>query len=151
MLRIIFCLGSNIGDCKSYLIKATDLLRTRLELTELRQSSILQNKALLLPKSPPEWDMDFYNIAISGNINNKIFDPLMILDIIQQIEQDLGRIDRGKWSPREIDIDILAINNLKINLGTVLQVPHKELFKRDFFLKTATEIEPEILAKLQNE
>jgi len=32
-----------------------------------------------------------------------------------------------------------------------LQIPHKELFKRDFFLKTIREIEPKILEELENE
>jgi len=150
MARIIFCLGSNIGDCTSYLAQAINLLQIRLELTDLKQSSILKNKALLLPHSPPEWNIDFYNIAISGNISTKNLDPLQILDIIQDIETDLGRIERGKWSPREIDIDIIAINNLQIDLGSTLQIPHPQLFKRDFFLQTVREIEPEILAKLED-
>jgi 2-amino-4-hydroxy-6-hydroxymethyldihydropteridine diphosphokinase len=147
--KIIFCLGSNIGDRNHYLQQAVKLLEIKLELTHLKQSSILQNKALLLPNSPKEWDIDFYNIALSADINLEKFPPLEILKITQEIEITIGRIDRGKWSPREIDIDIVAIDNLKINHGQLLQIPHPGLFNRDFFLKTIAEIEPEILKKLK--
>jgi 2-amino-4-hydroxy-6-hydroxymethyldihydropteridine diphosphokinase len=143
--KIIFCLGSNIGDRNYYLQQAIKLLEIKLELTNLKQSSILQNKALLLPNSPKEWDIDFYNIALSGDIDLTKFPPLEILKITQEIEIKLGRIDRGKWSPREIDIDIVAIDDLKINRGQLLQIPHPQLFNRNFFLKTIAEIEPEII------
>ncbi|MFT6331978.1 MAG: 7,8-dihydro-6-hydroxymethylpterin-pyrophosphokinase, partial [Lentimonas sp.] len=53
-------------------------------------------------------------------------------------------------APREIDIDIAAIDDLEINDGEILNIPHKGLFDRDFFLKTINQIEPEILRKLQN-
>ncbi|MES2677339.1 MAG: 2-amino-4-hydroxy-6-hydroxymethyldihydropteridine diphosphokinase [Pseudomonadota bacterium] len=147
--RIIFCLGSNIGNRQSYLNQAIKLLQIALELTDLKQSSTLENKALLLPNSPPEWDIDFYNLALSAQINLEKFPPLEILRITQKLEIDLGKIYRGKWAPREIDIDIVAIADLKIDHGAALKIPHPELFNRDFFLKTIAEIEPEILKKLK--
>jgi len=145
MKKIIFCLGSNIGDRNFYLQEAVKALQVKLELVNLKQSSILENKALLLPNSPKEWDIDFYNIAVSANVNLEKFPPLEILKIVKQIEIKLGRVDRGKWSPREIDIDIAVIDGLKIDQGETLQIPHPQLFNRDFFLKTIAEIEPEIL------
>ena len=146
--RIIFCLGSNIGDRQKYLDLAIKNLQKRLILKNIRLSSALINKALLLPNSPKDWDLDFYNIAISADINLKKFPPLKILKIAQQIEIELGRINRGKWSPREIDIDIIAIENLKIDEGEILQIPHPQISKRDFFLKVVSEIEPEMLQRL---
>ncbi len=146
--KIIFCLGSNVGDRKFYLQNAVQALQKNLDLVDLKQSSILENKALLMPNSPKEWDVDFYNIAVSANVNLNKFPPLEILKTIKKIEIDLGRKDRGKWSPREIDIDIVAIDDLRIDQGKTLQIPHPQLFKRDFFLKTIEEIEPEILKRL---
>ena len=146
--RIIFCLGSNLGDRLFYLREATKLLQLKLELKNLKQSQVLENKALLLPNSPKEWDINFYNIAISANIDLQKFSAQKILEIIQKIELELGKVYIGKWAPRKIDIDIVAIGDLKIDLGDMLQVPHKELFNRDFFLKTISEIEPKILEKL---
>jgi 2-amino-4-hydroxy-6-hydroxymethyldihydropteridine diphosphokinase len=146
--KIIFCLGSNIGDRNFYLQEAVKDLHIKLELENLKQSAILENKALLMPNSPEEWDIDFYNIAVSANINLNKFPPLEILKITQQIEIDLGKTYRGKWAPREIDIDIVIIDGLKVDQGEILQIPHPQLFNRDFFLKTIAEIEPDILGKL---
>jgi 2-amino-4-hydroxy-6-hydroxymethyldihydropteridine diphosphokinase len=148
--RIIFCLGSNIGDRKFYLDSAVKKLQENLNLTNIKISSILENKALLLDNSPKEWDMDFYNIAFSADINFDQFNPLEILKITQKTEVYLGKINRGKWAPREIDIDIVAIEDLKIDHENILHIPHLGLFKRDFFLNTTKEIEPEILEKLRN-
>ncbi len=143
--RIVFVLGSNVGDRKAYLKNAIKELQKKLELTNLKQSSILENKALLLPDSPKEWDMDFFNLALSADVDLNKFEPLKILEIIKQIENDLGRTHRGKWGPREIDIDIILIDNLKIDIKEKLQIPHPGLLKRDFFLKTIGEIEQKLI------
>lgn len=148
--RIVFSLGSNVGNRQEFLNLAIENLIDRLHLSNLKKSEIFENKALLLPNSPKEWHQDFLNLAISANINTKKFPPLRIMEIIKNIEINLGRIDRGRWAPREIDIDILAIDNLIIDLGEKLQIPHKELFNRDFFVKTFGEVEPELLEILIN-
>jgi 2-amino-4-hydroxy-6-hydroxymethyldihydropteridine diphosphokinase len=103
---------------------------------------------MLLDNSPKEWDIDFYNISFSADIDVDKFAPLEILKITQRIEIDLGKINRGKWAPREIDIDIAAIEDLIIDLVGALKIPHPGLYERDFFIKTIKEIEPEILEKL---
>ncbi|MCE3255118.1 MAG: 2-amino-4-hydroxy-6-hydroxymethyldihydropteridine-pyrophosphokinae [Rickettsiaceae bacterium] len=148
--RIIFCLGSNVGDRQFYIDEAIKSLESRLELKNLKKSSIFQNPAKLLEGSPKEWDMDFFNIALSADIDLEKFPPLKILKLIQQIEIDVGKNYRGKWAPREIDIDIALIDGLKMNLENVLQIPHQHLLEREFFLKTIEEIEPDILLAASN-
>lgn len=148
-MKIIFGLGSNLGNKEAYLQAGCDLLQEKLLLRNIKKSQILQNKAMLLPNSPQEWDVDFLNIALSSDIDFKNFPPLKILEIIKEIEVLIGREERAKWAPREIDIDILAIEDLKIKLGEKLLIPHVGLFKRDFFYKTFLEIEPELFKKLK--
>ena len=142
--KIIFGLGSNLGDKKSCLEKAVLELVDRLELTNLKQSQIFKNPALLLPNSPPQWNQEFFNIAVSASIDLEKFAPEKILEIVKKIEVALGRQERGKWAPREIDIDILWIENVVVDLGIKLIIPHPELKNRDFFLKTIAEIEPNL-------
>jgi len=145
--RIIFGLGSNLGDKNFYLAKAVQALERQLLLTGIKQSSIFKNPALLLANSSPEWNQEFFNIAVSADINLKKFPPQKILEIIKKIEKEIGRKERDKWAPREIDIDILLIGNLKINIPDQLIIPHYDLLNRDFFLQTINEIEPAILKK----
>jgi|TARA_B110000259_G_scaffold49330_1_gene57750 2-amino-4-hydroxy-6-hydroxymethyldihydropteridine diphosphokinase len=141
--KIIFCLGSNIGNKKQNLDLAEKYLTKDLKLSNLKKSTILQNKAMTLPESPAEWDIDFLNIAIGADINILEFPPLKILEICKNIEKKIGRKDGEKWSPREIDIDIAKIENLKIHIDNKLTIPHPGIYDRDFFIKTISEIEDE--------
>ena len=147
--RIVFGLGSNLGDRNHYLTQAVQELAQQLSLTNPKTSSILKNPALLLPNSPPEWNQEFFNIAFSADINLEKFSPEKILEIVKAIEKKLGRKEREKWAPREIDIDILLIGDLKIKIGEKLIIPHYDLLNRDFFVKTLTEIEEELLERLR--
>lgn len=144
--RIIFGLGSNLGNRNFYLDEAIRELELQLVLSNLKRSKILKNPAMLLPDSPEEWNCEFFNLAFSADIDLEKFPPLKILEIVKQIEKKLGRIDREKWAPREIDIDILAIHDLKIHIDHKLTIPHPGMFDREFFIKTVKEIEPKLLS-----
>lgn len=145
--RIIFGLGSNLGDREFYLNQAMQELENQLFLNNCKKSNFLSNQALLLPHSPKEWDCDFLNLAFSADIDLEKFPPQKILEIVKKIEKKLGRKEREKWAPREIDIDILAIEKLQIKIGNELEIPHYDLMNRDFFIKTIEEIEPKFLTR----
>ena len=150
--KIIFGIGSNLLDREKNLKVAVELLKENLALKNLKISKIFQNQALLPENSPPEWNIDFLNIAVSaeieispeliceGSVKSEFFEK--ILQIAKEIEQKIGRKKRARWAPREIDIDILAIGFHQISLNN-LQIPHKGTFEREFFIKTFSEIEPE--------
>ncbi|MBU6339440.1 MAG: 2-amino-4-hydroxy-6-hydroxymethyldihydropteridine diphosphokinase [Rickettsiales bacterium] len=140
--RIIFGLGSNLGDRESYLNKAVSMLESELSLSNIKRSKIFKNPALLLPNSPKEWNIEFFNIALSADINLEKFSPEKILEIIKKIESSLGRKYDQRWAPREIDIDILTIEDLVVKIEDRLVIPHYDLLNRDFFLQTIREIEP---------
>lgn len=139
---IAFGLGSNLGNRKKNLEKAVMQLTKKLDLLEIKQSKILINKAMLLPNSPKEWDIDFFNIALTAKINLEKFSPLEILETIKIIEKDLKRNNNQKWSPRPIDIDILLIEKTKVNIANKLIIPHYDLENRTFFTITLNEILP---------
>ena len=104
--KILFGIGSNLGDKNLNILNAIDKLQNYLFLKNIKVSTIYKNPAMLPPQAPIEWNKEFYNIAISADIDLKIFDPLKILGTIKKIEKELGRKDSERWAPREIDIDI---------------------------------------------
>jgi 2-amino-4-hydroxy-6-hydroxymethyldihydropteridine diphosphokinase len=104
---------------------------------------------MLPPQAPSDWDKVFCNVAISADIDVKIFTPLKILEVIKKIEKQIGRHDSKRWAPREIDIDILLIGELFYEEKNLLKIPHEGLFNRDFFYKTVEEIEPKLLEKIR--
>ncbi|NBX52049.1 MAG: 2-amino-4-hydroxy-6-hydroxymethyldihydropteridine diphosphokinase [Proteobacteria bacterium] len=147
-VKIIFGIGSNLGDREKNLKIALEKLANYLSLRKIITSKILKNPALLPPNAPKDWDIEFYNIAVSAIIDIEKFAPKKILEVIKKIEIEIGRNSTHKWSPREIDIDILAIDEIFIEDGNILKIPHYGLFEREFFYKTMQEIEPKLLEKL---
>ena len=148
--KIVFGIGSNLGDRKNNIKIAVDKLIKSLFLSKTKTSNIFKNPAMLLANSPEEWNLEFYNIALSAVININEFPPFKILEIIKNIEKEIGRNPSMKWAPREIDIDILAIDEIFFNDKDILTIPHQGLLEREFFYKTMQEIEPELLSIIEN-
>ena len=147
--KILFGIGSNLGDKNLNIFNAIDKLKNYLSLKNIKISTIYKNPAMLPPQAPSDWNKEFYNIAISADINLENFNPLKILEIIKKIEKEIGRKDSERWAPREIDIDILLIDEIIIVEKNILTIPHEGLFNRDFFYKTVEEIEPKLLEKIR--
>lgn len=133
---VILGLGSNIGDKMTHLNAAIAELSTIIK--EVCRSAIYTCPAMLPEGAPREWDISFYNMAIGGECD---LPPLELLSEIKNIEQKLGRQDRGRWGPREIDIDILAMGD-EVFEWPELCIPHKGLLERDFALLPLADIAP---------
>ena len=131
---IILGLGSNIGDRLAYLAAAVNKLSSLMQ--DLKHSRILESEALLPADATPDMNRPFLNMAISGTCT---LAPEALLHELKRIEQEVGRIERCKWGPREIDIDILASDDC-IFESPKLNIPHKELLNRDFALVSLAEL-----------
>ncbi|MFZ9470404.1 MAG: 2-amino-4-hydroxy-6-hydroxymethyldihydropteridine diphosphokinase [Rickettsiales bacterium] len=147
--KIIFGIGSNLGDRAHNIDLAIDKLTQYLQLKNLKKSSIYVNKAMLPKDAPHNWDIDFFNIAVLASINLQNFQPPKILQIIKKIENEIGRTNTQFWAPREIDIDILAIDKIFYQSEELI-IPHIGLFDRDFFVKTVCEIDEDYFLELKN-
>jgi 2-amino-4-hydroxy-6-hydroxymethyldihydropteridine diphosphokinase len=134
--RIAFGLGSNLGDRAAYLHAAYDALTTLPQVTpdSLRMSPILETAALLTDDAPTAWNIPFLNCVVVATLQAEAHTaPEALLTAVKHIEQQLGRQDRGRWSPREIDIDIITIEGVTWASPT-LQLPHPAAHKRKFVL-----------------
>ncbi|PIR37567.1 MAG: 2-amino-4-hydroxy-6-hydroxymethyldihydropteridine diphosphokinase [Alphaproteobacteria bacterium CG11_big_fil_rev_8_21_14_0_20_39_49] len=134
---VILGLGSNFGNRMDYLSKAVNKL-SKSVLAAVEMSNIYESTAILKNGSPDSWNQKFLNMAIRGETH---LSPSELLKQIKMIEKELGRLDRGVWAPREIDIDILAYDNIYIN-NDELTIPHKHLYTRPFALVPLAELAP---------
>jgi 2-amino-4-hydroxy-6-hydroxymethyldihydropteridine diphosphokinase len=69
--------------------------------------------------------------------------PRELLDLLLEIERDLGRI-RGegpRYGPRTIDLDLLLYGDETID-EDALEVPHPRLHERRFVLEPLAELDP---------
>lgn len=144
---VILGLGSNVSDRLQYLRKALQLIKKIPQLEVTQVSPVYISDALLLPNSPPSWDMPYLNLALRCETQQT---PLALLQLLKQIEQDIGRKPGEEWGPRPIDIDILAWDDL-IQYDEKLHVPHEHLHERPFALWPLADVAPHWIYPLPNE
>ncbi len=129
--RVFLGLGSNLGDRVGYLEGAVCLLK---EVGEVICVSTVY-------ESPP-WGVEnqpaFLNCVAEVRTS---LDPFELLRWAKSAERRIGRKERFRWGPREIDIDILLFGEEIID-SRELSIPHRFLEEREFFLIPLLEIEP---------
>lgn len=135
---IILGLGSNIGDRLEHLRKALKLIKKIPELTVQQISPIYMSDALLPDRAPQSWNVPYLNLALCCQTS---LDPYELLQHTKEIEKKLGRTPEIDWSPRIIDIDILAWNDL-IKYDDKLHIPHEHLHERPFALWPLADVAP---------
>ena len=135
-VEVVLGLGSNLGNKFEHLKNAINKLQQLQIINQVISSSIHQSKALLKEGSPKEWDLDYLNLAVKGITK---LAPLELLKEIKNIEKLLGKKDGPRWSPREIDIDILSYGNEVIKEENLI-VPHIGLLERIWALAPFAEV-----------
>lgn len=136
MAKVYLGFGSNKGDRLGFLKAALSgimkLGRTRLDAV----SSVYETE----PVGKKDQG-EFLNAV--ARIDTALA-PGQLLQELKKLEQGLGRKERVRWGPREIDIDILYYDDLIVNDGA-LRIPHGELANRRFVLIPLSEISTEIV------
>lgn len=127
---IILALGTNIEPREQYLKDALKKLEENNLKIKLK-SSIYET---------PAWggvaNQNFLNMCIEVESSLEAY---ALLDIIQKIELELGRIRKEHWGNRTIDIDIIEYKGQKFN-DERLTVPHRYLHDRNFVLQPIYEL-----------
>lgn len=128
-------LGSNLGNRKAILNDTIALINERVG-EVVRQSSFLETEPWGF-ESPNQ----FLNACLCVNTE---LAPRQLLEATQIIEKEMGRAHKTmnrKYQDRIIDIDILMIDDLKIDEPD-LKVPHPLMEERDFVMIPLKEIMP---------
>ena len=127
---IILALGTNIEPREQYLKDALAKIEDN-NLKIILESSIYET---------PAWggvaDQNFLNMCIEIETELEAYE---LLDTIQKIELELGRVRKEHWGNRTIDIDIITFNDLIFNDERLI-VPHKYIHDRNFVLAPLVEM-----------
>ncbi len=126
-------LGSNLGNREELLFAAVEALG-RIDAVAVLRCSSLYDSAAVGPPQPR-----YLNAVVEIEC---ALSPERLLVILKQIELDLGRRPRERWSPRPIDLDILLWGE-QVVAEPHLQVPHLELHRRRFALEPLCELAPD--------
>jgi 2-amino-4-hydroxy-6-hydroxymethyldihydropteridine diphosphokinase len=140
MNQAFILLGTNLGDKRANLKKATELIKVS-HCILTKQSSIYETAAWGNTNQD-----NFYNQVIEVNTELLATD---LLQILLQIETQMGRVRNQKWEARIIDLDILYYNHEIIDTEN-LKVPHPYLHVRRFTLAPLVQIAPQFLHPIFN-
>src|SRR5690349_13104977 len=134
MHDIFLALGSNIDDRQQHIESAIVLLR----------ENVHDVTVAPLYETRPRYFADQHNFLNTVLRGFTELDPQALLQFTQVVQKEVGRVERFRNGPREIDIDILFYDDV-VYKDDALEIPHPRLQERDFVLQPFSDINPDFL------
>lgn len=136
MQRVIFSLGSNMGDRLAILENACDYLAD--VFGGLHLSQLYETEPVGCPAGSPS----YLNACVEVSTD---MPPQDVLELCMRIEKELGRERNGIYgAPRTCDIDIIMYGELQLQSPT-LTLPHPRAHEREFVLRPLCDIDPQLI------
>jgi len=130
---VAISMGSNLGNRLSSLRKAILLLKKE-GFNIIKTSDVFETPPFGVTNQPR-----FLNACLLIDTETN---PADLLKKLKKIENEVGRIQRFRWGPREIDLDIIFYDEKVID-GPSLKVPHPHMHERPFVLIPLKQISPQ--------
>jgi 2-amino-4-hydroxy-6-hydroxymethyldihydropteridine diphosphokinase len=136
-VRAYIGLGGNLGDRRSYLERAVDLLGRDPDLRVAEVSSLHDTEPVGYVEQPR-----FLNAVAAVDTE---LGARELLERILAVERALGRERTGpRYGPRTIDLDLLLYGDEEIEEPDLV-VPHPRLAERAFVLEPLAELAPDLV------
>jgi len=138
--KAFIAIGSNLGDR----MKNIEIALKKMEdygLRIIKKSSIIETEP--------------YGFKEQGKFLNGVIlietdlDPFELLNLLLNIEKEMGRERKIRWGPRNIDLDIIFYDDLIINTDN-LKIPHPDAHNRTFVMGPLSEIDPDFVHPVLN-
>ena len=136
--RCFIGLGSNLGDSRSILKDAVSALSA---LGEIKVSRLYSS-----PPMGPQDQPDYLNAVVELWTS---LAPLDLLDELQRIENESGRVRLRRWGERTLDLDLLLYADEKIQHER-LTVPHIGIVLRDFVVLPLLDLDQDLTFEQQS-
>lgn len=123
-------LGSNLGDREGNLRRALELM--------LQEGIHVAAVSKFMESEP-------YGVTDQPKFINAVarvetdIEPLALLETILGIENIMGRVRRRHWGERNIDLDLLIYDDVRMQTEK-LTLPHPDMLNRDFVMKPLEEV-----------
>ena len=134
--RVVLALGSNLGDRAATLARAVRDLADLPGASLVAVSPVYESAAVKLTgvdENAPRYLNSIMTIDYTG-------DPYQLLDAVNAIEAEHGRVRAERWGDRTLDIDIILFGALSID-DERLTLPHPRAAERDFVLAPWADID----------
>lgn len=134
MHEVLIGVGSNLETPARQVKIAINALK-QLKASRFVQASQLYSSRPQGPQDQP----DFVNAVVWIETT---LAPLDLLDELQHLEQQQGKVKKRHWGERLIDLDILLYDDFKMDHPRLI-IPHPYMFTRDFVLLPLQDLQPE--------
>jgi 2-amino-4-hydroxy-6-hydroxymethyldihydropteridine diphosphokinase len=149
-------LGSNVGDADAALAAAVHALAALPDVRLLAVSRLYATAPVGVTDQA-----EFRNAAVLLDIPagpDPATGAIALLVALKGMERAFGRLDRGRWGPREIDLDLLLFGDAAIRVERpdearsidpekaprLLEVPHVLARERLFVLAPLADVAPDV-------
>ena len=156
-VRAYVGLGANVGDAQATLVAAVHALAAL-------PGAALAGVSRLYVTAPVEVidQPDFHNAVVALDVPagpGRNTGPIALLLALKSIERALGRQERFRYGPRELDLDLLLFGDEQIvverpedglspdpaKATRLLEVPHPEARRRLFVLAPLADLTPDLV------
>lgn len=131
--RVVFSMGSNVGDRFGYLQAGFDSVRATPDVMVDGVSGVYETVAVGEPQP------DFLNLVVVGETT---LASIVLLERVLAIEEALGRPAEHLPGPRTLDVDLVTVGSRVLHRDR-LTLPHPRAHQRPFVLIPWLEVEPD--------
>lgn len=154
-VRTYIGLGANVGHARATLVRAVRALATLPGVRLAGVSPLYVTRPVGVADQP-----DFHNAVVALDVPATL-DPetgaIALLIALKAIESAFGRQERGRWGPREVDLDLLILGRHRVHVERPrlarsvdrgpdgpqwLDVPHTSAQERLFVLAPLADLAP---------
>jgi len=139
-MRAFIAFGSNLGDRHGHFLAARARLCMAAGIDCIAFSSLYESE----PCGGPGGQGNYLNAVVEIATG---LSPLVLLQLLQTIEKEQGRVRGERWAERTLDLDLLLYGDVVLESAT-LTLPHPRLHERAFVLLPCAEIAPALLHPL---
>ena len=129
-MRAFLGLGSNEGDRARLLRDAVESLDGVAAVSPVYETE---------PVGGPPGQLPYLNIVVELETS---LSPRELLGVCQRLEAAAGRVRTERFGPRTLDVDILLLDDLRID-DPELTVPHPRMTQRRFVMAPLADIAPD--------
>jgi 2-amino-4-hydroxy-6-hydroxymethyldihydropteridine diphosphokinase len=156
-VRAYIGLGANLGDAQATLTAAVHALGAMADATVAGVSRLYVTTPVEVTDQP-----DFHNAVVALDVPagpGHDTGPIALLLALKSIERAFGRVERARYGPRELDLDLLLFGDEHISIERpeaglspdpakswhLLDVPHLKARERLFVLAPLSDLVPDLV------
>ena len=136
MTAVYIGIGSNLGDRQGNCLRAVE------RMDRITGCRITGCSDWFLTKPVGVEGQEWYVNGVASLATD--ISPQDLLKRLLAIEEDMGRVRRERWGPRNIDLDILLFGR-EIIQELNLTIPHPRMHLRRFVLEPITQLAPDLV------